>query len=298
MFRYIKEVIINSMTADQDAYGTTLTLPKVTVTPAAGGKPALLSIVRAGEYKLPNIVDATVYRTPGVAGVTGSAALTVNATDFASPGIYRVTVFIGMNNRFLSDFAYANWYAFGRPLLVEFEVTAGMTPAQIAALIGDSLTKAVPYNNVFARVVVAGAVVTVYLTDPYAHIRGVTLDYYEPVGCDSCIGQYVPITITGPLTITANKEPFATAQWIRDNLRFPSYPNVRDRALFSDEYPITGKIYTMYSFNYDVVRHLGGLSVVSQKNESITRHVYYVNNDIVTAWETLLGTFGVTIVNA
>ena len=115
---------------------------------------------------------------------------------------------------------------------------------------------------------------------------GVTLEYYEPTACDSCVGYYEMKDLASNVKIENGHEPFATAAWITENLRFPSYPNVRYASPNSDEIPTPGAIYVMYSFAYDVVRKgLGGLSVVGQKTESVTRHIYYVRQDLAQAFE-------------
>ncbi len=288
MFKYTKEVIINSLLADQDAYGSTLTLARVQA------EPGLLRILRAGEYKKENIVDTRIYKTPGIIGSTGSVAINFTqggGTIFPQIGLYRMVIYIGMNNKFLADYAQANWYAFGKQILVEFEVTtANNNVADISKLIASAVKDAVPYNNVFARTSIVANVLTVSLTDPYAHIKGVEFEFYEPTQCDSCLGNYEALDVpAGNIVITKNTEPFGTGAWIQENLRFPSYPNVRYAALYADEYPIQGQIYTEYSFEYSVARpNMGGLSAVGQKIETVTRHVYYVLNSLVNDFEDLI----------
>lgn len=277
MFQYTKEVIINSMKAKTDSYGSTLTTDRVVATNG------LLNILRSGQYHFDSVVDGRIYKTPGVEGSTANVAMTF--APMTNLGIYRLSIFIGMNNKFYADMAYANWYKFGKPIIVEFEVNAGNnTGAGIAAIVAESVKEAVPYNNVFARPVVTGSTVTVYLTDPYAHVKGVTMDYYDPqAGCDSCIGDYVPTGITP--TITDNVEPFGTGAWIEENLRFPTIENTRYNRLYKDETPVPGVVYTQYSFLYIRKRDIGGVSVVGQANKTITRHVFYVAESAVDEFE-------------
>jgi hypothetical protein len=87
--------------------------------------------------------------------------------------------------------------------------------------------------------------------------------------------ELVDVKLTG--TVTETVAPFATAEWLVENLRFPSYPNVRYAAKNSDEYPVAGEVYDQVSFQYAVERPgLGGLSAVGQKVESVTTHVLYI----------------------
>ena len=92
---------------------------------------------------------------------------------------------------------------------------------------------------------------------------------------------------TANLVVTvANVPEFATAKWLVENLRFPSYPNIRYNALYSDETPVRGTIYTQYAFQY-IVKHSvpGGLSAVGQHVDSITTHVFYVPSADASTFE-------------
>lgn len=274
MFQYTHEVIINSLYRD----GLEM------FQPSAG----MLNILRAGVYKLEHVVDGKVYKTAGHEGKVSSILFDfTDTTAFTEDGTYRLTLFTKMPNKFLVEYANANWYEFGRPLMVEFECVGTMTSEILMNKVASALRLALPENNKWLKITTGDASkVTVQTTDPYAIFSGLTLEYYEPTMCDSsCVGQYAMRDITKNAKVENGYEPFATAAWITENLRFPSYPNVRYASPNSDEIPTPGAIYNMYSFAYDVVRNLGGLSVVGQKNESITRHIYYVRQDIAPAFE-------------
>lgn len=275
MFQYTHEVIINSLTRDG--------LDRFQV-PSAG----VLQILRSGVYKLEHVVDGKIYKTAGHEGKVSS--LMFNFTDtaaFAEDGTYRLTIFTKMPNKFLGEYANANWYEFGKPLMVEFECIGAMTPELIMNKVAKALRLALPENNQWLKITTGDASkVTVQTKDPYMIFSGVDLEYYEPTACDSCIGYYEKKDLSKNVSVENGCEPFATADWITENLRFPSYPNVRYASPNSDEIPTPGAIYNMYSFAYDVVRKgLGGLSVVGQKAESVTRHIYYVRQDLAQAFE-------------
>lgn len=275
MFQYTHEVIINSLTRDG--------LDRFQV-PSAG----VLQILRSGVYKLEHVVDGKIYKTAGHEGKVSS--LMFNFTDtaaFAEDGTYRLTIFTKMPNKFLGEYANANWYEFGKPLMVEFECIGAMTPELIMNKVAKALRLALPENNQWLKITTGDASkVTVQTKDPYMIFSGVELEYYEPTACDSCIGYYEKKDLSKNVSVENGCEPFATADWITENLRFPSYPNVRYASPNSDEIPTPGAIYNMYSFQYDVVRKgLGGLSVVGQKAESVTRHIYYVRQDLAQAFE-------------
>lgn len=273
MFQYTHEVIINSLTRD----GLNV------FQPSAG----MLQIIRSGLYKFEHIVDGKIYKTAGHEGKVSSLLLDFTDTSvFTEDGTYRLTIFTKMPNKFLGEYANANWYEFGRPIMVEFECIGAMTSELLMNKVANALRLALPENNQWLRIVTGDASkVTVQTKDPYMIFSGITLEYYEPTACDSCVGYYEKKDISSILTVENGYEPFATSAWITENLRFPSYPNVRYASPNSDEIPTPGAIYNMYSFAYDVVRNLGGLSVVGQKNESVTRHIYYVRQDIASEFE-------------
>lgn len=274
MFQYTHEVIINSLTRDG--------LDRLQ--PSAG----VLQILRSGVYKFEHIVDGKIYKTAGHEGKVSSLMFDFTDTSaFTADGTYRLTIFTKMPNKFLGEYANANWYEFGKPLMVEFECVGTMNAELLMNKVASALKLALPENNQWLKITTGNASkVTVQTKDPYMIFSGVELEYYEPTACDSCVGYYEKKNLSKNVTVENGHEPFATAAWITENLRFPSYPNVRYASPNSDEIPTPGAIYNMYSFAYDVVRKgLGGLSVVGQKAESVTRHIYYVRQDLASAFE-------------
>ena len=286
MFQYTHEVIINSLTRDG--------LDRLQ--PSAG----VLQILRSGVYKFEHIVDGKIYKTAGYKGKVSSLMFDFTDTSaFTEDGTYRLTIFTKMPNKFLGEYANANWYEFGKPLMIEFECVGTMTAEILMNKVAAALKLALPENNQWLRITTGDASkVTVQTKDPYMIFSGVELEYYEPTACDSCVGYYSKKDLSKNVTIENGREPFATAAWITENLRFPSYPNVRYASPNSDEIPTPGAVYNMYSFAYDVVRKgLGGLSVVGQKTESVTRHIYYVRQDLAAAFEAAVEeAFGANVV--
>ena len=286
MFQYTHEVIINSLTRDgHDVFQ------------ASAG---VLNILRSGSYKFEHIVDGKIYKTAGYEGKVSSLMFDFTDTSkFKEDGTYRLTIFTKMPNKFLGEYANANWYEFGKPLMVEFSCIGTMTAEILMNKVASALKLALPENNQWLKITTGDASkVTVQTKDPYMIFSGVTLEYYEPTACDSCVGYYEDKDLASNVKIENGREPFATAAWITENLRFPSYPNVRYASPNSDEIPTPGAIYVMYSFAYDVVRKgLGGLSVVGQKTESITRHIYYVRQDLAAKFEEVVSeAFGPNVI--
>ena len=249
MFNYTKETIINNM--NNVIKGTDELIVK-----------------RGGNYKFANIIDKTVFKTVGVEGTAGSAELTVGT--LSANKIYRFTMFVETPNQALADYAYPNWGRFGKIVLVEFKAsgTANTDASKLAEVLKLSLQ---PDNEMFT-VSVSSAVVTVTMKETYMKISEITFEEYDEtndvwIDKDDLLGE----------SITENVEDFATAKWLVENLRFPSYPNIRYNHLYSDESPVDGTVYTQYAFQY-LVKHSvpGGLSSVGQVVDSITTHVFYV----------------------
>ena len=253
MFKYTKEIIIN--TNDKN-------LVKVSN--------GYLTIRRGGEYKIENM--GKLYKTVGNVGTSGK--VTLKTDKLTTPGLYRVSFGVKSIRKFTADMANANYNEFGR----EFVVEVSLASAEEAE---SKLTSALKSAMNVDIATVDG--LTINLIDPYFAVSFVEIakydedkEQYVSVGIDRLVDNEYTTNVS---TIVKNVEPFATGEWIRENLRFPSYPNLRHSALYEDEQPVPGAIYTQYAFSYTAERiGLGGLSAVGQKIESVTQHIFYVNN--------------------
>lgn len=217
----------------------------------------------------------------------------------------------------LYEFGYPNWNTFGRQLLIGFDVTASDTAATIAEKIYDSYVMAVrkeeflvggDVENEALKEFVPGTDKKVSLRANHFALRfdamGVAI--YDETTCNSCIGEYLPVidilnnvdTSKNAAKVTVKgEEPFATGEWLVENLRFPTYPNIRYYAVGAADRPVPGTVYVQYSFAYESPRpQLGGLSGVGQAMYAVTRHVYYVPKDLASAFEAAFADLGVAIV--
>ncbi len=288
MFNYTKEVIINSLKVNSSAYGGSEKIDKVIGNDTLG----LLKILRSGEYRKEYVNNGKVYKTVGNAGTNASLSLdfsSTTATIFNKIGIYRLVISVRMNGKYLSDFAHADNAPFYKPIIVEFSINSTTkTIAEVNTIVLNAINLAIPYGNEFAKAYIDTNVLKVGLYDPYAFF-----DFYEVSIYEN--GEYTPIVpASGKFVKTDNVQPFGTGEWIQENLRFPTYYNNRWAALNEDEKPQLGAIYTEYTFEYSVPREgLRGLSAVGQKVESVTNHVFYVLNSLVTDFEAeVLKAFG------
>ena len=255
MFNYVKETIIN----DQNNVikdGSTVI------------------VKRGGNYDCAKICDAKVFKTAGVAGSVGT--ITIDPSKFtndANIDFRQIAIFIGASEK-LSDYALANWAEFGKPILVE-------TSASDADGLVAALKLVLPNDNPLFTVENSSSKALLTLAESWMiPIECKVFEHYK--NNDAIIENK-----TANLVVTvANVPEFATAKWLVENLRFPSYPNIRYNALYSDETPVRGTIYTQYAFQY-IVKHSvpGGLSAVGQHVDSITTHVFYVPSADASTFE-------------
>lgn len=287
MFKYTKEIIINSFENELDG-----------VKVFADTANSKLVIKRGGEYKKSNILDGKIYKTIGNAGVRSKAVIKCAGLieqygGEYETGLYQLGIFLKMPNKYLGEYANANWQQFGRPILVGFDVTSADVADTTGAVLAEKLAKllriAMQADTKLGVVKIDEKTpgnIEIVLSDPYMHFGKFKFEKYDPTLCDSCLGEYVDKSLVDKVVVTDGKEPFATGGWLQENLRFPSYPNVRYAALNEDEYPIPGEIYVEYSFGYESPRPgLGGLSGVGMKIEALTRHIYYVRQSLVEQFE-------------
>lgn len=296
MFDYIHDVILNITSAED-------LKDKVFV----DSKKKVITFKRNGEYKLDNVQNVVLTKgTPGV-----KEALTLhcdglikseNVSDgqggtvkVYETGLYQLALYVKMPNRFYGEFANANWYAFGKPIIIGFEVTEEM--AESGAVLAKKLERlfnlAVPESNRFVSVKVDNTDLVVTVREEYMHFGDIILEKYDPTVCDSCLGEYRERELVKGTNYEIKKgvEPFGTAEWITENLRFPSYPRVRYKAINGDETPMQGVVYDQISFVYENERKgFGGSDSVGQAITASTIHSFYVPQAYSEQVKTMLET--------
>lgn len=286
MFQYTHETILNKID------GAKLESAAIT-NPYTLKTTNRIVIKRAGEYYLDCIEkDADgkpiIYRTEGVVGNPGK--LTLNSAQIAleqdeNSAEYLLTFRVITPNQFYAEYASPNWQVFGKPIVVGFKYNRGETPTEV---IKKAIELAIPEGNEFIKVEIEDTNVVLTGTNNYMTFDKVNLGKAAPLACpaDTCEVEYVTVPEFG--TVEANVEDFATKQWLIENLRFPTYPNIR-YASANDEMP-TADLYTQFAFTYSVPRiGLGGLSGVGQGMTATTRHIFYVPKDKADDFEDIFG---------
>lgn len=251
MFQYTKENILNKVES-----GKTFKVED--------GK---LIVDGLGEYVLSNIVDQKIYKTVGEPGK--EAKKTVTFAGLTAGKEYVLTFRVITPDQYLAEYASPNWQVFGKPIIVGFNYK------DVASLV-EAIKLAIPEGNKYFKVAADGTGTAVVLeaTTPYMDFDKVAVELAEKKDGD-----------TVPTVTVANTQeriaPFATKEWIIENLRFPTYPNIRYNS--AGNVP-TEALYDELAFTYAVPRvGLGGLSGVGQGLTAVTRHIFYVPTGTVTA---------------
>lgn len=273
MFNYIHESIINNA---------------ANIVKSSDDK--RVCIKRVGEYVLENIVGGKIMKTAGQPGKPGSASFDIPKV---TPGnLLRITMFISTPKDAFAEFAMPFWQEFGRPFVIE---TAAKTAKAVEDAIKLSLNTGGKYFKVDNKhtdakesptPTPAKDTITITLNDSFLDFSEFNVDVITP----QTDGADEKIVESAKVEITHSVHEFATATWIRENLRFPSGPNMRYTPLYADEAPIEGATYTQYSLQYEVKKAApGGLSGVNQLVSSITTHVFYVHPNAVSKFEESFG---------
>ena len=316
MFKYTHEMILNSLVAeDGTEKARAIVIPsgnEVSANHMMFRKDMELrkdekgfSIQRFGEYKTRNVLNQKMFKTPGVRGKKSVMTIECNgliakdAEGVYEAGLYNFTFAIKMPNRFYGEYAHPNYMGFFKPVMIGFEVSPDLAAdgTKLAKVIANDLNLVIPANNKFVYVKAEGSKVILTIPDVYGHFGEYRFERYDPTMCDSCLGEYFSRNVEDKITIVDGLEPFCTGQWLIENYRFPSYPNVRYAALNEDEYPIAGALYTEYTFTYCANRiGFGGMSGVGQEVSAVTKHVLFVENSLVDDFEKVIKDAGIDIV--
>jgi hypothetical protein len=299
MWNYYKTVVINSATAED---GHPMFFESEVFSPEKKDRVKAASVWRNGQYDLDKI-SGVIYKTVGYPGE--NAVLEINCegiiptqtlVEGGNPepefGLYQLSFNVEMDGKFLSDWATPNYKNFYKPIVVGLDLHTE-DAEELAAYIVEQINLALPENNKFIKVEAKGGKVIITATDNYMILKpeNVKFERYEVVGCDTCLGEYVPKNIA--VVYAKNdkgeemkgKQPFATGTWLLENQRLPNSNNFRYFG-FNDEMPIAGAIYVQYSFDYVSDRPgLGGHSGVGQGITAITNHTFFVEKNAAPEFE-------------
>lgn len=300
MWNYYKTVVINSATAEDGnkMFMVTEGEKKVEVfDPIKGMMVPAVNVWRNGQYDLAKIGKIT--KTKGYKGenaklVIDCSKLIAEAEDGVQDlGLYQLTFKVEMDGKFLGDWASPEYNGFYKPFVIGLDVNDANVE-KMAEYLCEQINLALAENNKFIKVSYEGNELTIEATDNYMILKPENFKFekYEVVGCDTCLGEYIPKKITVEYAKNEageemkGKQPFATGTWLLENQRLPNSNNFRYFG-FNDEMPVASAIYVQYSFDYVSDRPgLGGHSGVGQGITAITNHTFFVIESAAKDFET------------
>ena len=104
--------------------------------------------------------------------------------------------------------------------------------------------------------------------------------------------------ITGAITVDEGNEGFGDYGWVLRNLRLPTCANTCAFSPKAHEMPIPGAKYTQVTIEYCVNRGSLGLNAVGQNVQSVTTHVFFINEALIGADATIETALDQLITNA
>lgn len=262
-------------------------------------KDGAVNVWRNGQYDIEKIGKIT--KTEGYKGEKAQMIFDctnlipfeeVDGEKIYDLGLYQLMFKVEMDGKFLSDWASPEYNGFYKPFAIGLEFTDANAEkgADVAKYIAEQINAVLPENNKYIKVKAEGDNVVIDATDDYMIFKAedVKFEKYEVVGCDTCLGEYIPKKIS--VKVNPGKQPFATGTWLLENQRLPNSNNFRYFG-FNDEMPVAGALYNQYSFDYRSERPgLGGHSGVGQEIAAITSHTFFVmQGEAAEAFEAAFG---------
>lgn len=213
----------------------------------------------------------------------------------------RLDIYLGVEGA--EPYIYSTpWVQKGMPFWIEFTVKEADEDATIAKNVADMLKK----NHVFLcdkdliNVSVSGSKLILEGATEYQRFRKIeisTFDAYDDYADKVAELDPTKTAATDIKLDERGKNSFGTYSQIIKDLRLPTAANYQWTHIRQMETPIVGAIYNQYIVEYEAPATNDGLHAVGQRMTSHTVHVFWVKNDsdLISAWETALGTVGTVV---
>lgn len=213
----------------------------------------------------------------------------------------RLDIYLGVEGA--EPYIYSTpWVQKGMPFWIEFTVKETDEAATIAKNVADMLKK----NHVFLcdkdliNVSVSGSKLILEGATEYQRFRKIeisTFDAYDDYADKVAELDPTKTAATDIKLDERGKNSFGTYSQIIKDLRLPTAANYQWTHIRQVETPIVGAIYNQYIVEYEAPATNDGLHAVGQRMTSHTVHVFWVKNDadLISTWETVLGTVGTVV---
>lgn len=282
MFQYTNTIILNS---NLDSSGKPKWTAQAEAPEEHPAKKGSLNVKRVMKFIKDNV--QAIYKRAANDPVISTAEFDmVNE----GAGVYRVVLYMrlsGSNNAY-----YSNDMVFkGKPLVYEFNVKAGDTATEMATAAKNAIAKiASLYGDNYITAEVSGTKLKISGTDEYQIFTVAKVQRFDPEVNSALIGGEFVDSVKA--TIKNGKPGFGTYTQIIKDLRLPTMEAIRFGGINQEELPILGKKYNQYTIYYCKDRGIMGSDAVGDTVTSKTTHVFFVNTDIATEFETALGNIG------
>lgn len=291
MFQFTTTNVINS---DKDlSTGKALWSSKE----AAGGKPASFSVKRVNTFLAPNVV--AIYKA--VASDAENAKATIDFSKLSSPvdgDMFRLHVYMGLSQASQSSLFANDLQWKGKPFSIDFvwDTDAATTLNKLVKAINKY--SIMVYGKKLLNVSNETTFLTLEATDEYQRFKFLNIEKFDAEAYHG-MGDYKVVRSLEDLTeqdasskVTdaaegyfQGKEGFGTYPFLLHNLRIPTWARTRFMALNQEETPIVGAKYNQYTIHYCVNRGILGNNAVGDVVKSRTTHVFYVKQELASAFE-------------
>lgn len=238
------------------------------------------------------------------------AQATIDLTEVTAPvedTTFRIAVYIRLSGS--QNSYYANDFVFkGKPFYIEFLWRVGETAANVAKKVIKVAKKyqQMVYEYQLLDITESAGVVTIKGTDEYQTLTKVDLEKFDvnagPWQEGGHVGEFIPVDTldeesvyhTGDVVtlVKQAKQGFGTYRNMIKDYRLPTAANTRWTKIIQDETPVVGAKYNQYTIVQCVNRGIMGGDAVGEVAKSKTTHVFFVKQDLATAFEAELAKIG------
>lgn len=254
MLNFTTTTVINSL---EDSSGSAL------ISKNAGGD---VLIKRVGPFKKANVTNVA-YAAPVAAANDVVTVSNVVSQDNDK----KIELYVRSTGNADPLFANAMLHK-GTPVFLE--IPAKTDAATLKAIV----TKY--FSDLKVDVEVSGSNLVITCTNPYQRITKAMISTGDGKGNFNGATK---------LTVTPGNEGFGDYDHLIKDLRLPTSANLRWKRTMEDEMPTVGSTYHQYIVTYTVDRGVMGLGAVGSKATSVTTHVFWVNDDVNSDFQTQTG---------
>jgi len=294
MFNFSTTTIINS---DKDFQSDKALFSSIAADAKHG---AILRIKRDFTFEMPYIKK--VYKR--VAANAVPAQITINCTNLLAalpagtvyPLSGRIGLYIALEGSEESVFAN-DFYQKGLPFSIGFCIKDGAMSANDLA---DQIKKTANKFNLATvgrrlfDVTSAADVVTFKCTDEYMRFKAVVILTDQGDSESEVVHLFdgeLGNTQTVITVVNRGTNGFGTFRHLVKNLRLPTAMNTNWTALRQSERPVPGALYNQYIVNYKAPSGTNpSLVAVGHETDSRTTHVFWVRQELATAFEAVIAT--------